>query len=80
MTNRTMQNNYNRNGSYHIDGNTVRRTQAAPDYRRDRNERIQREQVEELRRRKRAAVRNREKALRMSKSYVVFLTMAVTVF
>lgn len=80
MADRTMQNTYNRNGAYRIDGNTVRRAQAAPDYRRDRNERIQREQEEELRRRKRAAARNREKALRMSKSYVVFLTMAVTVF
>ena len=30
--------------------------------------------------RRRAAARNQEKALRMSKSYVAFLTMAVTVF
>lgn len=70
----------NRNRSYHVEGNTVRRMQAAPDYREERRERELRRQEEELRRRKRAAARNQEKALRMSKSYVVFLTMAVTVF
>lgn len=65
---------------YYIDGNAVRRMEAAPDYRREQRERIEREKEEELRRRKRAARRNQEKALRMSKSYVVFLTVAVLVF
>lgn len=65
---------------YYIDGNTVRRMEAAPDYRRERRERIEREREEELRKRKRAARRNQEKALRMSRSYVAFLTMAVAVF
>ncbi len=65
---------------YYIDGNTVRRTEAMPDYRRERQERIRREQEEERRRRKRAARRSQEKALRASRSYVVFLTMAVIAF
>lgn len=65
---------------YYIDGNAVRRMEAVPDYRRERRERIEREKEEELRRRRRAARRNQERALRMSKSYVAFLTMAVVVF
>ena len=63
-----------------VDGNTVRRVEAEPDYRRQQRERQDKEERENLRRRRRAAARNREKELRMSKSYVVFLTMAVTVF
>ena len=43
-------------------------------------ERREREREIELRNRKRAARRNQERALRMSKSYVAFLTMAVMVF
>ena len=58
--------------NYYVDGNTVRRMEAVPDYRRERREREEREREEQLRRRKRQ--------LRMSKRYVVFLTMAVTVF
>lgn len=65
---------------YYVDGNTVRRMEAAPDYRRQQRERIEREKQEELRRRKRVARRNQERALRMSRSYVAFLTMAVVVF
>lgn len=65
---------------YYIDGNTVRRSEAVPDYRRERRERIEREKEEELRRRQRAVRRNQEKALRTSRSYVMFLIMAVTVF
>ena len=82
---------------YYIDGNTVRRMEAAPavtrpDRRiresrpehvtRERRERERREREREieLRNRKRAARRNQERALRMSKSYVAFLTMAVMVF
>lgn len=65
---------------YYVNGNTVRRMEAAPDYRRERQERQQREREEELRKKKRAARRNQEIALRMSRSYVAFLTMAVVVF
>ncbi len=65
---------------YYIDGNTVRRAQTAPDYRRERRERIRREQEEAQRRRKRKARRNQQRAMRVSKSYVAFLTMAVLVF
>lgn len=68
--------------NYYIDGNTVRRTQAAPAAlpERVRRERREREREEELRGRRRAARRNQEKALRMSRSYVAFLTMAVVIF
>lgn len=68
-----------RNGNY-IDGNTVRRMEAAPDYRREREERIRREREKEQQRRQRAVRRNQERALRTSKSYVAFMTMAVFVF
>jgi cell division protein FtsL len=63
-----------------VDGNTVRRTQAEPDYRRERRERIEREQELERRRRQRTLRRNHERELRMNRSYVVFMTMAVLVF
>lgn len=68
---------------YYIDGNTVRRSQTAPDYsqvERIRRERKEREKEEELRQKRRAARRNQEQALRMSRSYVFFLTLAVTLF
>lgn len=71
---------YHTQRPYRVDGNTVRRVEAEPDYRRQQRERQEKEERENLRRRRRAAARNREKELRMSKSYVVFLTMAVTVF
>lgn len=71
---------YHTQRQYRVDGNTVRRVEAEPDYRRQQRERQEKEERENLRRRRRAAARNREKELRMSKSYVVFLTMAVTVF
>ena len=64
--------------NYYVDGNTVRRMEAVPDYRRERREREEREREEQLRRSQ--VRRNQERQLRMSKSYVVFLTMAVTVF
>lgn len=66
--------------AYYVDGNTVRRQEAMPDYSRVQRERIERQREEELRKKRRIARRNQEKALRMSKSYVVFLTMAVAVF
>lgn len=65
---------------YYADGNTVRRMETAPDYRREREERIRREREKEQQRRQRAARRNQERALRTSKSYVAFMTMAVLVF
>lgn len=67
-------------GNYYIDGNTVRRMESAPDYRRQHEERIRREREEELRQKRRLARRKQENALRMSRSYVLFLTMAVVVF
>ena len=72
--------NETRRNDYYIDGNTVRRTAAAPDYRREREERIRREREAEQKRRARAARRSQENAIRTSKSYVLFLTMAVMVF
>ena len=63
--------------NYYVDGNTVRRMEAVPDYRRERREREEREREEQLRRRKRQVRRNQERQLRMSKRYVVFLTMTV---
>lgn len=74
-----MRNEETRN-RYYIDGNTVRRAEAAPDYRREQRERIDRQREEELRKKKRIARKNQEKALRMGRSYVIFLTMAVMVF
>ncbi len=71
---------HNKSRGYYIEGNTVRWTEAEPDYRKVRKERIEREKEEQRRRNRRAVRRNQEKALRMSQSYVVFLTMAVTVF
>ena len=79
MSSRTTKYN-SRKTSYHVDGNTVRRLEAMPDTREIERKREEKKREEELRRRKRAAARNREKALRMSKSYVIFLTMAVVVF
>ena len=80
MPNRTVNHNNRNRAAHQVDGNTVRRMEAMPDYRKERRDRQEREREEELRKRRRAAARNQEKALRMSKSYVVFLTMAVTVF
>lgn len=67
---------------YYVDGNTVRRAETAPVHRpqREQSERQKREREEELRGKKRAARRNQERELRMSRSYVAFLTMAVAVF
>ena len=80
MPNRTVNHNNRNRAANQVDGNTVRRMEAMPDYRKERRDRQEREREEELRKRRRAVARNQEKALRMSKSYVVFLTMAVTVF
>lgn len=68
------------NRNYYTAGSAARQLEAAPDYRQVRKSRQEKEREEELRRRQRAARRNREKELRMSRSYVMFLTMAVIVF
>lgn len=70
----------NPQGDYYIDGNTIRRVETAPDYQRALRERKEREREEQERLRRRAIRRNQERALRMSRSYIVFLTMAVLVF
>lgn len=85
-SNNKMRQNSTTKDAYYIDGNTVRRLEAAPDYRsveRERKERErqrrEKEREAELRRKKRIARQNQEKAMRMSRGYVVFLTMAVIV-
>lgn len=67
MPNRTVNHNNRNRAAYQVDGNTVRRMEAMPDYRKERRDRQEREREEELRKRRRAAARNQEKALRMSK-------------
>ena len=62
-------------GEY-IEGNTVRKVERAPQY----EEQERRHQQKRNLSHTVTVRRNQEKALRMSKSYVVFLTMAVTVF
>lgn len=66
----------------YIDGNTVRRLEAAPDYRREqekRREQEERRQKEIKRHNKHVARRNQEHALRMNLGYVFFLTLAAAV-
>lgn len=69
---------YARN-EFYVDGNTVRRLEAAPDNRRELERRREEERQAELRRKKRVARQNQERALRMSRGYVVFLTVAVII-
>lgn len=64
----------------YVDGNTVRRFNAEPDYREIQKERERRTKEEQERRRRRLARHNRERELRMSRKYVMFLMMAVGVF
>ena len=64
MPNRTVNHNNRNRAAYQVDGNTVRRMEAMPDYRKERRDRQEREREEELRKRRRAAARNQEKALR----------------
>lgn len=75
-----MKREVNKEAEFYVEGNAVRKMEAMPDYRQERKRRQEREQEEELRRRQRAARRNCERELRMSRSYVAFLTMAVFVF
>ncbi len=60
----------------YIDGNVVRKLEAAPDYRREEEEKRRRA----LRRRNQhVARRNRERALKMNRGYVAFLSFAAMV-
>ena len=71
------------NAEYYTQGNTVRQLQAAPampDYRKERRIREEKERQDALKRKKRAERRAKERALRNSRKYVVFLSMAVIVF
>lgn len=77
---RRTRNNTARGNNYYVDGNTVRRMEAVPDYRRQREERERREREAEQKRKRRIARRNQEQALRVSRSYVAFLTMAALIF
>ena len=62
MPNRTVNHNNRNRVAYQVDGNTVRRMEAMPDYHKERRDRQEREREEELRKRRRAAARNQEKA------------------
>ncbi len=70
--------------TYYTEGNTVRQMSAMPasmpDYREERRRREQEEREAELRRKKRIARKNQEKALRASRRYVMFLSMGAVVF
>ena len=63
--------------NYYVSGNTVRQMEAAPQQqpRRKSEEELQRERRQ--RSRHHAALRNRQKAMYMSKGYVAFLSMCV---
>ena len=60
----------------YVEGNTVRKVERVPHYEEQERGHQQKRNVSHTV----TVRRNQEKALRMSKSYVVFLTMAVTVF
>lgn len=49
MPNRTVNHNNRNRAAYQVDGNTVRRMEAMPDYRKERRDRQEREREEELR-------------------------------
>lgn len=70
--------------TYYTEGNTVRQMSAMPasmpDYREERRRKAQEEREAELRREKRIAHKNRERALRTSRRYVVFLSMGAIIF
>lgn len=58
---------------FYVDGNTVRRMEAAPERRREQEER---RKEEERRRKRRVAEKNQQRAAHMNRGYVVFLTLA----
>lgn len=61
----------------YVEGNTVRRMEAAPDIRRKLETEEERQRSREQRKRQNRAKRNQQRALQMNKSYVFFLTFAV---
>lgn len=69
-----------RKNDYYVDGNTVRRAEAAPDYRQRRQERINEEEEAKEHRRRRMVRREQERTLRVGRSYLTFLTMVMIVF
>jgi cell division protein FtsL len=75
-----MEKEENSQRDYYVEGNAVRRMEAVPDYRRRRQEHIDQENEAQERRRRRMVRREQEKALRVNRSYLVFLTVAVTIF
>ena len=60
----------------YIDGNTVRKLEAAPDYRREQEEK-QREEIRQ--RNRRMAQKNQEKSAHMDLGYVAFLSVSLLV-
>lgn len=70
--------------NYYTEGNAARQMQAMPasmpDYREERRRREEAEREAELRRKKRIARKNQEKALRTSRRYVMFLSMGAIIF
>ena len=69
---------------YYTEGSAARQMQAmpasVPDYREERRRREEEEHEAELRRKKRIARKNQEKALRTSRKYVMFLSMGAIIF
>ena len=65
------------NKTYYINGNTVRELEESQPIRRQRRSRQEIEEANRRKSRRNAARRNREKALTMSKGYVVFLSVCV---
>lgn len=61
----------------YVEGNTVRRMEAAPNHLPREEEKRRKEQKERERRANRAARLNRQKAMQMGPGYVLFLTVAV---
>jgi cell division protein FtsB len=66
--------------AYYVDGNTVRRLEAVPDYRRERRQHIDEQRERERRKKERAARVSRERELRANRRYAAFLTAVVLVF
>ncbi len=64
--------------TYYVNGSTVRQMEAQP-VRRERVDRSKIIEEQQKKRRRNAARRNRERALHMSRGYVVFLTLCVVV-
>ena len=61
----------------YVDGNTVRKAEALP--KDDRQERLRREREAQRARNRKIAKRNQARELRMSRRYVAFLAVAVSI-